>query len=406
MHRAEFLRAMLLGGGRLALGREPAPERPTEPRPLFPQLVPQPTGRNGYEEFLRAADLIRGFRALEEVRERPTLTRKRAVMGDPRAARALDRIRRGLAKPVQSVRTESEAATALFPEFAPFRRLGFLLALEQEILFADGRVRDALTSLRDGIRFSRAIRVDGALSYLVGAAVQAIVLAVIGRRLDQLAAGDCEALFRLGSEFARAPDPLVNVFADEGRVAEAMLGELFRQRSPAEFAEAIRGLDSDPPPPGLDRLTPAALEAELRRTRELLRGRFAQLVEEARRPHWERRPPAPALGDGIAEWLVNALSPISEALFSRAATERAQYGLLACHGAIRRYRWEYDRWPPGLEVLRLGDLARDPFTGEPLHYAVAGDRYVLRSVGPPAPDDPRAIDGRRPVTIEPLSRPP
>ena len=76
--------------------------------------------------------------------------------------------------------------------------------------------------------------------------------------------------------------------------------------------------------------------------------------------------------------------------------------LLACHAAILRYRWEYERVPPNLEALNLGDLALDPFTGQLLSYEPKVRSYRLVSVGPLADaDDPDAEDGRRPVSVTP-----
>jgi hypothetical protein len=82
--------------------------------------------------------------------------------------------------------------------------------------------------------------------------------------------------------------------------------------------------------------------------------------------------------------------------------EQAQVRLLACHAAVRRYRWEHDRLPSSLTDLTLGDLAIDPFTGQPLKYMVRGKRYELTSAGPPADaDDRQAVDGRKPVSVVP-----
>jgi hypothetical protein len=84
------------------------------------------------------------------------------------------------------------------------------------------------------------------------------------------------------------------------------------------------------------------------------------------------------------------------------AREQARVRLLACHAAVLRYRWEHNQVPRTLAELRLGELATDPFTGQPLEYEGTGRRYRLVSVGPEAPaDDPKAIGGRVPVSIVP-----
>jgi hypothetical protein len=78
--------------------------------------------------------------------------------------------------------------------------------------------------------------------------------------------------------------------------------------------------------------------------------------------------------------------------------------LLACHAAIRRYRWEHDRLPRDIQTLQLGDTATDPFTGKLLEYEPSGANYRLASAGPAhrAYDDLPA--GRTPVTLVPGER--
>jgi hypothetical protein len=60
--------------------------------------------------------------------------------------------------------------------------------------------------------------------------------------------------------------------------------------------------------------------------------------------------------------------------------------LLACHAAVLRFRWEYERLPKTLEELRLGPLATDPYSGEPFRYDprpdAKGHPYRLASLGP------------------------
>jgi hypothetical protein len=81
---------------------------------------------------------------------------------------------------------------------------------------------------------------------------------------------------------------------------------------------------------------------------------------------------------------------------------RTELQLFGVHAAIRRFRWEQDRLPEGLEELRLGDLATDPFTGKGLLYRRTGRiTYTLSSVGPPKRDALRNTvpDQRVPVTL-------
>ena len=66
---------------------------------------------------------------------------------------------------------------------------------------------------------------------------------------------------------------------------------------------------------------------------------------------------------------------------------------------------EHDRLPNDLAALELGDVATDPFTGQPLKYEPSGRRYRLTSAGmPTVAEDPRAVDGRVPLDVVPENR--
>jgi hypothetical protein len=95
------------------------------------------------------------------------------------------------------------------------------------------------------------------------------------------------------------------------------------------------------------------------------------------------------------------LLPSTSAVNDGYAKDHARLRLLACHAAILRYRWEQDRLPPDLASLRLGELAIDPFTGQLLEYHQTGARsYSLVSGGAPtSSDNPRAVNGREPVSV-------
>ena len=91
-----------------------APERPKfdlpalppgPPPSLFRELIRRPTGKNGYEELLRAADTLRASKLYfktEQLESAASLTLafKRDVLRDPSVVRTLDLLRCGLAKPV------------------------------------------------------------------------------------------------------------------------------------------------------------------------------------------------------------------------------------------------------------------------------------------------------------------
>src|SRR5262249_40593901 len=126
-------------------GEAGVPNKVPEPS-LFSQIILKPTGQNGYEEFVAAADLVRQSAPRVDIAVGGTLKQKRAALADRNCARALELLRRGMQKPVVLPRTSVDWGTT-GPELTHFRRLGRLLQVEQYVLFSQGRTRQATDSL-------------------------------------------------------------------------------------------------------------------------------------------------------------------------------------------------------------------------------------------------------------------
>jgi hypothetical protein len=397
-----------------ALLATPAARAFEEPRPsLFHQVIKQPTGRNGYEEFVRAVDVLRESK-LYNAAEMPglearTLSVRRRTLSDPPVKEALRLLRVGVQKPVLAPPNELDP-DAPYPQSAGFRRIGRLLRVQHYVLLADGRVLEALESVRLGVRFARAIQTGRPLAAFTGSAIEATLLEPLGAHLSQLSASHCEQLFRLCSELARHKAPLERLaqrsLADdlkaiaelrkEGREAfgdpddddEGEIGlaerRAARERFPADPAEQAR----------------MWAETE-RRIKEI----YQRILADVGKPIWQRQL-GPFRDDGTpAAAMVRYLGP--HQFFSLVdetyGGSEARFKLLACHAAVLRHRWEKDVLPPTLAALNLGALATDPFTGQPFRYEVTGTRYRLYSAGPEKdePDNPRILNGRLPITVVP-----
>jgi hypothetical protein len=381
-------------------------------KPLFPQVIPQPTGQNGYEELVQAVDVLETSRLFTAAESTSTLAEKRRVLAERPVRQALELIREGLAKPVLSPRSLLKIDT-LLPELSGFRRLARLLVMQQYVLLADGKVQEALQVATLCLRLGEAIQTDTLISGLVGIAVSSLGIRALGGHLDQLSAADCEALYRLSLAWHAQPDPEMRVMAGERRFAAHSLQDLverFRKNGPAGLGEVIdlEENDADRRQAAADfvALTPEQFEAMARDGLRLLDRTHEQVARELQKPYWERDferlerefPAEPGPLGTLIRMLVPTFGTVSNAY----ARETASVRLLGCHAAIRRYRWEHGRLPATLPELNLGEMAIDPFTGQPLHYRITGRRFTLSSVGPIATDDnPNAIDGRVPLDIAP-----
>ena len=180
----------------------------TPPPSVFQQLFPKPTGQNGFEDLVMAGELARSSARLTKTFEAgATLTDKRAALDDPDVRRALLLVRQGLAKPIVNGLSANDGLT--FSVFSVLRNLARLLAVEQYVLLADGKVSAAIDSLRDGLRIGYIVQSEKLVGSLVGVAIDSIVLNALARRLDQLSARDCEKVMALAQEWLRSPDPAI-----------------------------------------------------------------------------------------------------------------------------------------------------------------------------------------------------
>jgi hypothetical protein len=393
-----------------ALISAPARAQQALPKRVFSQVIPSPTGRNGYEELVAACDALIGsklyFAVKEKLAEAP-LSAKRQVLADKPVVNALRLVRQGLAKPVYSPRTDLGFDT-LLPELQLFRDLARVLAMQQYVFLADGRTGEAVETARLCLRLGQAVQTDTLVSGLIGIAIGTICINTLGEHLDQLNARDCEQLYRMCLEALAVPDSQARILAIEHatvrREVVALVGKVkqgdlkavqttlgLNDESFAGIATFVRSL----PESEVDRLTTDAL-GHIDRHHQ-------RLQDELRKPLWQRQKSQLEVEplEGPAGSFASLLLPATGLVNDRYSQDQARLRLLVCHCAILRYRWEQDRLPPDLATLRLGELATDPFTGQPFEYHAIGMRsYSLASVGPTTnSENPRAVNGREPVTI-------
>lgn len=357
-----------------------AQEKPPAPGSLFKEVVPQPSGQNGYEELVAAAEALRVSKLWAKA-EQPeaTLSEKRLALGDRPVLRALGLLRQGLAKPVFSPRAALPPGE-LPPELGGLRSLGRLVAVHQYVSLADGRTADALADARLGMRLGQVIQQDSLLGGLVGVAVGATSIRPLATHLDQLSLRDCETLKAVCEEWLALPNPLPRVLAAERKVVLTNLLDL-KQKTVG-----------DPNAVGEDPFGTTAKFANDFFDRQLL---------EIKKPAWQRGVLSVDEGPEFSRALLTPITQVLGRALDGYTREEANVRMLAVHALILRYRWELGRLPGSLAELNPGALAIDPFTGKTLLYEVEGRAYRLSSAGPLAVNDPQSVNGRKPISVVP-----
>ncbi len=119
-----------------------------KPTLIFPQLFPNPTGTNGYEDLVRACDVLNEsliYKRVEanEIEAEQTISdlrEIRTVFADPPVQKALLLLKSGLQKPVLSPNKPGElTVNTVFPQHHFFRKLARLLSRKISVDAADGK---------------------------------------------------------------------------------------------------------------------------------------------------------------------------------------------------------------------------------------------------------------------------
>jgi hypothetical protein len=382
----------------------------------FVKLFPNPTGLNGYEDLVRAGDILQNspvWQALEHPagEEPPTLAMKRRAIADPIVRAALEALRAGLQKPITSPHAKLDDET-VFPELAPFRSLARLLGHEIYVQLADGRVTQAIETLGLALKFGYVIQQDTVLSGLVAIAVDAIAIRPIGDHLDQLSVRDCDKLLAVAREWLELPDPAIAIIQKEKKLAMETFNK-YKADPPKLLKLLDPGVQTTETRQRFDELhqtfaaNPNAATGIFEDSARILSGQYDQAIENVNRPAWDRKPYPPVDQSTPGGFLAAEFGggQILTRILDRYTREQAQVQLLGIHAAIHRRIWELNSPPDSLIELKLGKLIIDPFSGRPFEYKrLEGSRYTLSSIGPIDRDaKPGAPAGARtPVSIGPI----
>jgi len=376
--------------------RDSTSAAPPPPPARFSTVFPNPSGQNGLEEIVAAADLVRDNAALDAaIAPDATLTLKRAALRDPNCRQALTLLRAGLAKPMAPPLPENDALAPgkIYRDLPLLRRLGSLLAVEEYVLAADGRISAAINTLEDALRLTDAVRGENVSAALYAHLIDEEATVSLARHMGQWALPDCDRILGLvQTRLTATPEldkrllerwrrsRLAGVDALEAMPVGAQSAAALNPNHEASLqavAESWLALGPDP----------ALRHAAFDSLRQRINASFDRA--EAIDPYAPAEPDdnkAPSAGPASAFVEAYTRATLNDPTRLPRSLARMQVALrlLAVQAAIRRYRWEFGRLPLHLEDLRLGDLSTDPYSGSPYRYTVAADgaSYTLASIGP------------------------
>lgn len=350
---------------------------------LLERTIGTPTGTNGYEEYLMAADLVSGdafTKMVESISGGGTGTFLEANLAlRDRFGRALELVRSGNAKGVKDPRA-AYTLTTEFPELSPFRSLGRLFLADAYVHLAEGRSEAAAKDLADCIEFGRRIQITTTISMLVGSSIQNGAFTEVRRRAIGFSIKALPPLTQVAQRLSALEPPVRTTLRTEIEFIQWFAEEVLSGRASLDdFADAderafiaLRRIQSAPA---------SRKQSFLAGLRSALSGFGEQLARMLARPvrEWRELSPPESSDPDVQEFL--SVMPDLSGLVKRSAVQQVRYRLLAAYCAVLEYKWNHDALPPNLDSLPDPGVASDPMSDGLMGYERRGNEFELYSRG-------------------------
>lgn len=394
--------------------------------PISKQVCPEPTGKNGYEDYLYAVDIVHSpafasFEAWESYRT--SYKTRSGALTDPEGKpvpvpptpagltldssvlqirsvkaklfdRVIDLVRQGNAKPCSFPRKEINIAT-LFPELTYFRSIAKFIVASAYASFADGRSAEGTEKLLTGLKFAAQISVGPLITDLVAIACRAIVLAQFEENLPQLSEADCQRVIGVARELLQRPIGYSKTLELE-READLKALDLLKAGS-ADLRTMGEMGTSD----GFGRAIEAMAKLPVDQQNEILQSArtsislyYQKLIAHVSGPEKDLVVPVESgpefdvetVQDWTPDNISKAIRSIFLPLFAQAgaaeAKARIQLRLLLLHGRVLDYKWINGQLPKKLRDAAPAEEAFDVFTDQDFAYELKGTNgYRLYSKG-------------------------
>lgn len=366
---------------------------------LFGQVVPTPTGKNGFEEYLRAAERVddapfRQWLAFDAPVMGSRISPPAGLRGDSsvlersrwvlnRYGNVLELLRQGNAKPVFEPRSEIKIETR-FPEYRSMRALARAMVVASYAEFAAGQTAQGTDRLLQSLIMGQNVASLGMPAAHGNGMVQSrAVFDAFDARLGQISLEDCRKVERTANDLLQRPPTTAKIFEEGGAWVRRTLAVVLAD--PRLAKEAIE--------PPLGDAIASLSSADLKRFQQAvdrnISDRYDPLVRNFRQLESEWVFPGETQNvfrkggdvEDMARAFVDEFGASYRGTVVISAAARTQLRLLRLHAQIRAFRWEHDRWPARLEDISAEVI--DPLSGIRFDYKVNEIGYTLSSRGRP-----------------------
>ena len=353
---------------------------------LYQRVIKQPTGENGYEENVAAADVLMNGdvgRSLDYIdsdhRDGTRLDAQRALARN--MGRIVQLIKQGNSKEVSYPRQMD--FNTLLPELSVFRFISRALVHTAEARLADGRPNEAMEILTQTVVFGDKISGAGPIIHnLVGRMIASQALQSVGKNVQYISSPSshsivsvCNMLLEQESPFVRSlqweysgianslDDFLKDPLAILGSETEIRFVALLQNASENEIADAKREIDF-------------TLRQRFQARIMLLQSPEREWVNGSRQIDELATPTGP-LAKAVFEYLIPRLGRVDLYAIGR----RTLLRLFRATAAVMDFKWNHGYYPSSLLLLTDLEVVYDPLTGEPFEYERTDASFRLYSNG-------------------------
>jgi hypothetical protein len=422
----------------LAVLLSPGAQQPH--KTLLEQVVPNPTGTNGYEDYLRAAELLRGpdfgnyinwspdrYEELVEqlkahdaepppggvaLREFPDVKAQLANYkrmdsmtklqvwkeGVEKFSKALDFLAAGNRKRVTDPHERLDMLT-LFPEYAYFKSLAKLADMAAYVAFAEGRSKQGTQILLDSYQLGFNLEGKILIAHLVGTAIESISLAGFERHLDSISRQDAALIESAVPGLLEGEPRVIGCIQNEQKFSMVSLTDILNGKYDLTGQTSAGGEEESPEGKSLreqiKRLSGSQIQALVGRASTEIDHKLKPIIARFRGPEsgWVVNAPPPGNVEeevrqpSTVQELMDNFIEDSTSVFDQvglsAAKSRTQLRLLGLSAAVIRYKWDTGNLPDSLAAAVKKSLISDPLSGQDFAYERLGFfsfRIVSRGV--------------------------
>ena len=271
------------------------------------------------------------------------------------------------------------SAAEMMPYLAAFRSVVRLLAMEAEVHRLDNDYPAAASSALDGLRVGRDAASQRILiSYLVGAACEAIALKSLDETIPGLKAEECRQVLARLLEAESKRLPITETLTGEENFARICFKEL---TSSAEQQQALLKDLQQTPEEQKKLLASLSLKGW-----EAIGQAYAGFRQVAALPYARQPRPMPRPEDP----LMQVITPVIDRVFFKEAQALTALHLREAELAARAFLLEKGKLPQDLAALTpnyLPQVLTDPFGEGALRAKLADGKLTVYSLGPDGVDD-------------------